>query len=193
MDKASKMVVTAIALLIVSTQVTAQKVYKCKASDGSTLYQQVQCADEDGELVKLPAQPSQATIEEAQARVRAENAIRDYERSMRAASQAVQYYEPAPVARRSRSRQSTVGAQPAVNPSRFDPERVGFSSTRGYESLRHRSPNTSATRTGPGYTEPSRVQDQYGNGYIRPPGSNFVTEERTGRQCVAVGGTIRCE
>lgn len=190
------MAATAIALLIVSAPVAAQKVYKCTASDGSSIYQQIPCEDQDGELIKPPPQPSQATIAEAQARLRAQNAAearREYEQSIRAASQVVEFYEPAPAV--PQPQPSTVSTQPAVNPSRFDPQKVGFSSSRGYEPLRHRSPNTSTnmTRIGPGYTEPSRVQDQYGNGYIRPPGSHFVTDEKTGRQCLAVGGTIRCD
>lgn len=193
-----------VVLLLASTQATAQKVYKCKDADGSTIYQQVQCSDQDGEVVKLQSQPSQARIAEAQARFYAQEEQRMYEQSMQAATQVIEYYEPAPTAKRSR-RQSSQAApsftspsslsSEAVNPSRFDPERVGFSRTRGYEPLRHRSspnPNTTATRVGPGYTEPTRVQDQHGNGYIRPPGSHFVTDEKTGRQCLAVGGTIRC-
>lgn len=195
-NKASRMVATAIALLIASTQVAAQKVYKCKGPNGVTVYQQVQCADADGERVKIQAQPSQATIAEAQARLHAQNAAeaqRRYEQVMRASAPVVEYYEPAPVAHQPPP--SSVNAQPALNPSSFDPQRVGFSSSRGYGPLRHRSPNsnTNMTRTGPGYTEPSRVQDQYGNGYMRPPGSDFVIDQKTGRQCLAVGGTIRCD
>jgi hypothetical protein len=47
-------------------------------------------------------------------------------------------------------------------------------------------------RTGPGYTEPKRIQDQYGNGYIQPPGSTFATDEKTGKQCFVNGAFIDC-
>jgi len=118
---------------------------------------------------------------------------RQYEQAMQAAYAPVQHYEPAPTPKHTQV--APAPASQPLNPSRFDPDRVGFSSSRGYEPLRHRSSNanTTALRTGPGYTEPTRVQDQYGNGYIRPPGSHFVTDEKTGRQCLAVGGTIRCD
>lgn len=196
MNKTSRMAAIAIALLMANTQVAAQKVYKCKGPNGVTVYQQVQCADADGERVKIHAQPSQATVAEAQARLNAQSAAearRQYEQSMRASAPVVEYYEPAPVTHQPPP--SMVSTQPALNPSSFDPQRVGFSSSRGYEPLRHRSPNanTNLTRTGPGYTEPSRVQDQYGNSYMRPPGSHFVIDQKTGRQCLAVGGTIRCD
>ncbi len=52
-NKISRVLATLIALLITSTPVTAQKIYKCKGPDGSTVYQQVQCAHEDGEVVKI--------------------------------------------------------------------------------------------------------------------------------------------
>ncbi len=195
-NKTGRVVATLITLLITSTQVAAQKIYKCKGQDGRTVYQQVQCANEDGEIVKIHAQPSQATIAEAQARLHAREeaeAQRQYEQAMQAAYAPVQHYEPAPTPKHTQV--APAPASQPLNPSRFDPDRVGFSSSRGYEPLRHRSSNanTTALRTGPGYTEPTRVQDQYGNGYIRPPGSHFVTDEKTGRQCLAVGGTIRCD
>lgn len=194
MTKSSTMV--AVSLLLASTQVMAQKVYRCKGPNGVTVYQQVQCADADGELVKIHAQPSQATIAEAQARLNAQNAAeahRQYEQSIPVASQVMEHYEPAPVAHQPHPSKATT--QPALNASRFVPERVGFSSSNGYEPLRRRSPNakTTAIRTGPGYTEPSRVQDQYGNSYIRPPGSAVVIDQKTGKPCLAVGGTIRCD
>lgn len=195
-NKTSRVLATLIALLITSTQVTAQKIYKCKGPDGSTVYQQVQCANEDGESVKIHAQPSQATIAEARARLRAleeAEAQRKYEQAMQSAYPPVQHYEPEPTP--NHTQVAPAPASQPLNPSRFDPDTVGFSSSRGYEPLRHRSSNanTTAIRTGPGYTEPSRVQDQYGNGYIRPPGSAVVIDEKTGRPCLAVGGTIRCD
>lgn len=197
-DKSGMVLATIIVLLITSTQATAQKVYKCKGPGGSTVYQQVQCAHEDGEVVKIHAQPSQATIAEAQAKLHAweeAEVQRSYEQAMQDAYPVVERYEPAPAAQHSRPPPAPAPSAPPLNASRFDPERVGFSGSRGYESLRHRSSNanTTAIRTGPGYTEPSRVQDQYGNGYIRPPGSAVVIDEKTGRPCLAVGGTIRCD
>lgn len=195
MDKTGRILATIIALLITSTQVAAQKVYKCKGQDGSTLYQQVQCANEDGESVKIHAQPSPATIAEAQARLHAQEeaeARRRYEQAMRATYPVVEHYEPASTARHSQS-PSAPTSRP-TNSSRFDPDRVGFSSSRGYEPLRHRSSNTSTTvtRTGPGYTEPKRIQDQYGNFYSQPPGSGFARDEKTGKQCFVNGSFIQC-
>ena len=58
---------------------------------------------------------------------------------------------------------------------------------------------------GPRYTPPAPTQtqnatqvgprvvtDQYGNRYEGAPGSHFVTDPRTGKQCLAVGNTINC-
>jgi len=190
------MALAAIALLFASTQAVGQKIYKCKGSDGSTIYQQIQCLDQDGEVVKVRAQPSQATIAEAQARLHAQEeaeARSRYEQTMlRARTPAGEHLQPAPAV--SHHQPPPAATPRPSNPSRYDPENVGFSSSRGYEPLRYRSSTTTTTapRTGPGYTEPKRIRDQYGNFYSQPPGSSFARDEKTGKQCFVNGAFIQC-
>ena len=39
---------------------------------------------------------------------------------------------------------------------------------------------------------PRTVTDQYGNQYQQPPGSNFVLDQKTGKQCLKNGAFIQC-
>lgn len=182
-----------LALLLGSTTAAGQKVYKCKSPDGNSIYQQVQCPDVDGEAVKIYAGPSEATIAAAQERLHAESIAQQREQWQAAGQSTDPVYRVQQATPNQRSHIPSADPR-ALNPSRYDPN-IGFDSSSGYTSIRKRSrnDNTTATRVGPGYTEPSRVQDQHGNNYNRPPGSDFVIDEKTGRQCLAVGGTIRCD
>lgn len=78
-----------------------------------------------------------------------------------------------------------------VNPSRFDPENVGFDSRRGYTAPRYASRDRSESATQV-QTAPRRFQDQFGNWYEQPPGSGFARNERTGQQCIVNGATVQC-
>ena len=80
-----------------------------------------------------------------------------------------------------------------VNPSRFDPENVGFDPSKGYTSPRY----SSSGRSGSGnatqvQTGPRRFQDQNGNWYEQQPGSGFARNERTGQQCFMNGSFVHC-
>jgi|GEM_PF-6796842 len=80
-----------------------------------------------------------------------------------------------------------------VNPSRFDPENVGFDPSKGYTSPRYsssgRSSDGNATNV---QTGPRRFQDQNGNWYEQQPGSGFARNERTGQQCFMNGSFVHC-
>lgn len=130
-------------------------------------------------LVERERAAQQAALEaQAKAAARAEAAYADavYQQQVQQARQAGQAYQ--------RSR-----AMP-VNPSRFDPENVGFDSRHGYTAARYGSRDRDrGTRE---QTAPRRFQDQYGNWYEQPPGSGFARDERTGKQCVVSGATVQC-
>ena len=130
-------------------------------------------------LVERERAAQQAALEaQAKAAARAEAAYADavYQQQVQQARQAGQAYQ--------RSR-----AMP-VNPSRFDPENVGFDSRHGYTAARYGSRDRArGTRE---QTAPRRFQDQYGNWYEQPPGSGFARDERTGKQCVVSGATVQC-
>lgn len=42
-------------------------------------------------------------------------------------------------------------------------------------------------------SEPTTVRDQYGNQYTQPPGSAFVTDQKTGKQCFKYGDFLKCD
>ena len=130
-------------------------------------------------LVERERAAQQAALEaQAKAAARADAAYADavYQQQVQQARQAEQAYQ--------RSR-----AMP-VNPSRFDPENVGFDSRHGYTAARYGSRDRDrGTRE---QTAPRRFQDQYGNWYEQPPGSGFARDERTGEQCVVSGATVQC-
>lgn len=85
----------------------------------------------------------------------------------------------------------------ATRNARIDEESRQWNCHNGRKELcdsqpsRHAAPEV-VTRTGPGYTEPKRIQDQYGNGYSQPPGSTFATDEKTGKMCFVNGAFIEC-
>lgn len=79
-----------------------------------------------------------------------------------------------------------------VNPSRFDPENVGFDSRRGYTSPRYSSRDRSSDGAARVQTGPRRFQDQNGNWYEQPSGSGFARDERTGQQCFVNGAFVHC-
>lgn len=189
--------VIAIALALACCQVQAQ-VYKCKGPDGKSAYQQTPCnnAPSEAEKVRIWAQPKQADIDAAIARSRAEEYAKR-EQELQYAEQAAYQQPRAPL-----QRQEAIAAsgpcppgQVPLNASRADPSR-GWSNSQGYVPLRCGLPsgrtNTQVTRTGPGITEPRRIQDQNGNWYNQPPGSSFATDEKTGKQCFVYGNFVKC-
>lgn len=184
------------------------EVYRCKTADGRTVYQQIACnanENETGDKVKAWPQPSQADVAAAQYRLQEQEdakARAEYEQALLNSAYAeFQTYPRAPSAGQpSYAVPSSNGPCPPgqvpLNASRADPTR-GWSKSTGYVPLRcggaNRQATTSATRTGPGYTEPKRIQDQYGNWYNQPPGSSFATDERTGKQCFVNGDFVHCD
>lgn len=130
-------------------------------------------------LVERERAAQQAALEaQVKAAARAEAAYADavYQQQVQQARQAEQTYQPS-------------RAMP-VNPSRFDPENVGFDSRHGYTAPRYESRDRDrSTRV---QTAPRRFQDQYGNWYEQQPGSGFARDERTGKQCLVNGATVQC-
>ena len=191
-----------------ATGIAQAAAYKCEMPDGRTVYQQIACnanENETGDKVKIWAQPSQADIAAAQYRLQEQEdakARAEYEQALLNSAHAEsQTYQRAPATGQSAyAVPSSSGPCPPgqvpLNASRADSTR-GWSSSIGYVPLRcggaNRQATTSATRTGPGYTEPKRIQDQYGNWYNQPPGSSFATDERTGKQCFVYGNFVRCD
>ena len=197
--------VVAIALAVACSQLHAQ-VYKCEGADGKTAYQQLPCSKtESEEKVKIWAQPRQSDIESAQARLQAAedaktaaayeqdllNAAREESPAPQTPSPARQQQEQLPIASG-----SCPPGQVPLNASGSDPSR-GWSGSKGYVPLRCGNPSDRGsdrvTRTGPGITEPRRIQDQHGNWYNQPPGSAFATDEKTGKQCFVYGNFVRCD
>lgn len=180
------------------------QVYKCKTSDGRLVYQQIQCSGkETGGKVKVWAQPKQADIVAAQSRLRAQDRA-EFENTPQDGASVESQSEPeSPTQVGIQARDVFAGrsgscpnGEVALNASSFDPRR-GWSKSSGYVPLRCGSANRQAssrtTRTGPGITEPKRIQDQHGNFYNQPPGSAFATDERTGKQCFVYGNFVDCK
>lgn len=183
-------------------------VYKCTTEDGEIVFQQIPCsADQEQENIKIPPGPSQQDVEAAHARLRA------YERAERESRNGDQQSDSAHGPHRqpnaaqfgseySENESSTTNSSPCppgqvpLNPSKVDPSR-GWSKSKGYVPLRCGTPGTRANdravRTGPGISEPRRIQDQYGNWYTQQPGSSFATDEKTGKQCFVYGDFVRCD
>ncbi|MDI1254125.1 hypothetical protein [Thermomonas sp.] len=118
-----------------------------------------------------------------------------YQAELQAQAQAETSYANAASARQyaQQQYQSQVQQPSAANPSRFDPDNVGWDPRKGYTSLRSgsrkRSSNDATVRT---QTGPQRFQDQYGNWYEQPPGSGFARDEKTGKQCFINGAFVQC-
>lgn len=199
-------VIAAAVLLLLAGFAHAQA-YRCKAPDGKVVYQQIACSAGDvGEKIKIQRQPSQTAIAEAQSRLRLQEAATAnaaYERAAfdeattsRAGQGSALYSISEPQHEVPRSSEACPPGQVPLNPSGSDPS-SGWSSSKGYVPLRcgsaNRQASTSKSRTGPGITEPKRVQDQYGNFYQQPPGSGFAIDERTGKQCFVYGDFVKCD
>lgn len=50
-----------------------------------------------------------------------------------------------------------------------------------------------APQAAPPATQPTIVTDQHGNRFQRPPGSNIIIDEKTGKQCFLNGSFIQCD
>ena len=87
----------------------------------------------------------------------------------------------------------------AANPSRYDPEKVGWDPRKGYTAARYSSGDSSERAESESGREensqagPKRFQDQNGNWYQQPPGSSFARNERTGQQCFVFGNNVKCK
>lgn len=144
------------------------QVYKCKAGNGHVTYQQSPCTDDSKqERVRVWAQPTPTQVYEARIRAAQADESRYFERR--------QSNRPRLLPSIS-GRTSLDSAPPSLDPLAYK---------------RKRKPKIT-TRTGPGYTEPSVITDQYGNRYDRPPGSAFATDPKTGKQCFVYGDFIKC-
>lgn len=185
----------------------AAQIWKCTTAAGETIFQQTPCSSgQQEQAVDLPADLSEAQVAAARARQEAEwQAAADaaWTEALRNAARDAESPPPAPLATADAG--STRAPPPPdngcppgqvpLNASRADPTR-GWSAYRGYVPLRCGTPRGSGatvrTRTGPGFTEPRRFQDQHGNWFMQPPGSTFATEEATGRQCFVYGNFVQC-
>ncbi len=194
--------IAAMAFALLCHPVHAQ-VYKCKGADGKTTYQQTPCGNAPSDnRVKIWAQPSEADVAAAKERMRDrenKNAQDAQPLYSRASSE-----QPNLQAQRERIRDCNIRYDKMLSDGR------GKNSVKGLDwSQRHSqsierdrtaclsgvsAPNeqtpSTATRTGPGYTEPRTIFDQHGNVYIQSPGSSFATDTKTGKQCVVSGGVI---
>jgi hypothetical protein len=196
-----------VVLLLLVSSITHAQAYRCKSPEGDTVYQQTPCSgDLSGDRVKEWAHPRASDVAAAQARLRAEEEERARSEADRGRtfSDAEVSDDLRPSLQQPQNRHANSGPCPAgqvpLNASRSDPTR-GWSGPKGYVPLRCGPADASSepsrvapsVRVGPGYTEPRRFQDQHGHWYSQPPGSNFATEERTGRQCIVNGAIIvRC-
>lgn len=193
-----------VAVVAIAGSLAQAQVYKCKSSDGKLVYQQIQCSSkETGEKVKVWAPPKQADVFAAQARLRAQERAEFENALLDGAYVESQLERDAPTRVGSQSNDISGGrpgpcpnGEVPLNASSFDPSR-GWSRSSGYVPLRCGSANRQAfsttTRTGPGITEPKRIQDQHGNFYNQPPGSAFATDEKTGKQCFVYGNFVDCK
>lgn len=93
-----------------------------------------------------------------------------------------------------RSSQLPAPRRAPANSSRFDPENVGWDPRRGYTAPSYASSaRESEPPPRPVNTEPRRYQDQHGNWYEQPHGSNFARDVKTGKQCVQNGAFLHCK
>jgi hypothetical protein len=174
------------------------EIYKCETSKGDIAFQQIPCAKgSTEEKVKVRAGPSPAEVESARARLQVANEPPTRPFGDVNNPDDNNASDPVPSQSSERTAEQSSGPCPAgqvpLNASRHDPSK-GFSKSGGYVPLRcgseSRPLTNRLTRTGPGYTEPKRILDQYGNGYTQLPGSNFAIDDKTGKPCVINGSTI---
>jgi len=173
----------------------AVQIFKCKAASGETIYQNEPCpknsvAVAQGSYNRQPDDPTtqQAAVAEAE---RA-NTQREYE--TQAAAMATYGQEPQVSAYESETAARNAQVEAGSYASRIG--RHGRAKTQAEVAAEALRPKRSAPQpvmaTGPGITEPQRIQDQNGNFYQQPPGSAFVTDEKTGKQCFKYGDFIDC-
>lgn len=173
----------------------AVQIFKCKGASGETIYQNEPCprgsvAVARGSYNREPDDPTtqQAATDEA-ART---NAQREYE--IQAAATTSHDEQPQVSAYESETAARNAQVEAGSYASRIG--RHGRAKTQAEvaaEALRPKGISPpSGMATGPGISEPQRIQDQYGNFYQQPPGSTFVTDEKTGKQCFKNGDFIHC-
>lgn len=173
----------------------AVEIYKCKAASGETIYQNEPCpknsvAVAQGSYNRQPDDPT--TQKAAEAAAAEANAQSEYEAQAAAVGNYSQQQKASVYEQETAARNAQVEAGSYAS-------RVGHrgrAKTQAEAAADALQPKRSAPHpamaTGPGITEPQRIQDQYGNFYQQPPGSAFVTDEKTGKQCFKNGDFIDC-
>lgn len=161
-----------IALALFSTPAFADKVFVCKGKDGVTVFQNTQCAvpgdtKASYSYVRQPDVPNRVMSE-------------------------AQYVQ--------QNRSRRVNAAAAKRQAKYDQlvneaanAAAGERQDEYDQILNPRRETVTTTRSPTDFKQPERVIDQYGKSYHRPAGSHFVTDPITGKPCLAVGGTIKCD
>lgn len=189
-------VAAAMVLAATTLGANAQTMHKCKGADGRTTYQQTPCAS-DSRTVEQRAITREADSPDAMwENLPSQQAPRGAYQGSAAAP-----YET-PVGE-SQSAYTQAEIESAQQSEAFH-RRVGRKPIAGTRPVTQQALPASAPppaapppvrRTGPDPNRPfpkGYVQDQHGTRYFRPEGSHFVTDPKSGRQCLAVGATIRC-
>lgn len=178
--------------IVASSQAAGQTMHKCKGADGRTSYQQTPC-DASSKTVEQRVVEQEADTPDAMWK----NMPRTRQEP---STPLLQEYGSPPVAQSQGASQAEIDSAKA---SQDFHRRVGRRPIPGTTPVTQqaiqgqpqgRQPQQ-ATRAGPDPNRPfaqGHVQDQHGNRYHRPEGSMFVTDEKTGKLCEAMAGTIRC-
>ncbi|TZF87786.1 DUF4124 domain-containing protein [Lysobacter lacus] len=146
----------------------AQQIYKCKNNSGVFAYQQTPCANV-------------SATQSVRGYTPVPDAPRNYAPQRR-------YASPTGYAAPSGSSAGSAmisGGGIMQNQQRY-PTREEEAAAR--RAQRRSQGGTTATLL----EQPTVVTDQYGGRYQKPPGSNIVIDERTGKPCFLVGQTLEC-
>lgn len=199
---------------------SASRLFKCTDASGNTVYQQESCDADQAEEERsfIANEPAPPPMEDGYIEVNGRPYDPDDYPVEAPAPQAAQYVQSgasvsqpqrrtppgvyrdrfgATVDSRSGAHEELRQAQNRASTRegrRINRELYGTTTPQGGDVL----PGSGLPR-GPRYVPPPPpppprvVYDQHGNRYQGPAGSHFVTDPKTGKQCLAVGNTIRCD
>lgn len=167
-----KRFLVAIYLIAWTSTVDAGQLYKCVGPDGVTAYQQTPCPSGAKQVYQRYVAP-----------------VPNSPRSSIIRSNSGTYAREVEI----QSPSSGGSHQPQTYLSNFEREEAARLSQ--ISSAKKRSRKVDRPRADPLHrieTTPTVIQDYQGNQYIKPPGSSFVTDPKTGKQCFVNGAFIHC-
>jgi hypothetical protein len=187
-------------LAFVSLPAAAQHIYKCKTASGTMIYQQTPCPSStrtESVRTYVPAPDSPTPPPEPE--IEPEHQY--------SAAPSYDTYEGPPqrdyaAEEQRRKLLSDIDDQIThlgVLDSRSKRELAAkLRATQAEVVTGSRSAGTSTYEEAPAppihrVEETRTIRDQYGNQYTQPPGSAFVTDQKTGKQCFKYGDFVKCD